>query len=503
MCRLVPGSGLLTDLEDALGEAERIGYPVMVKATGGGGGIGIAPCERPDDLVEAFERVARLADSNFGNGGVFLERRIVRARHVEAQVLGDGTGGVVVLGDRDCSLQRRNQKVVEEAPAPNLPAAVRDVVRRTSERLCASVSYRSAGTVEFVYDVERAEAMFLEVNTRLQVEHPVTEQVYGIDLVACMLRIAAGDPDVVRETACARPQGVAIEARVCAEDPELGWRPGAGRITAVSWPSGVRVDSWVEPGTEVSSSYDSLLAKVIATASDRDRAIALLHDALERTVDRRHRDHRRRRGRGGADAGIFRRQRTTPARWRSSPTVRIASRSNDPGTQTTVQAWPGRQGYWDVGVPPSGPMDDLSFRWGNLALGNEEGAPGLEATLEGPALRFSAETTGVRDRRAGGGAGERCAGAHVGALHRRRGRDARHRPDRATGNQDLHPRRRRARRARVSRQRRHLHPGRHRRSRRAGAAGGGCAAACGRGRSTRPGHRSIRSSGRRSPTTGS
>ncbi len=388
---LVPGSGLLADLEDALREAERIGYPVMVKATGGGGGIGIAPCERPDELVEAFERVTRLADSNFGNGGVFLERRIVRARHIEAQVLGDGTGGVVVLGDRDCSLQRRNQKVVEEAPAPNLPAAVRDVVRRTSERLCASVSYRSAGTVEFVYDVERAEAMFLEVNTRLQVEHPVTEQVYGIDLVACMLRIAAGDADVVRETACARPQGVAIEARVCAEDPELGWRPGAGRITAVSWPSGVRVDSWVEPGTEVSSSYDSLLAKVIATASDRDRAIALLHDALERTVI------------GGIEttadavAAAVRTPAFSSATHDTGSLAKLSYRSHRfeverPGTQTTVQAWPGRQGYWDVGVPPSGPMDDLSFRWGNLALGNEEGAPGLEATLEGPALRFSAET---------------------------------------------------------------------------------------------------------------
>jgi urea carboxylase len=388
---LVPGSGLLGCLEEALAEAERIGYPVMVKATGGGGGIGIAPCERPDDLIEAFERVARLADTNFGNGGLFLERRIVRARHVEAQVLGDGSGGVVVLGDRDCSLQRRNQKVVEEAPAPNLPPAVRDVVHRTSERLCASVTYRSAGTVEFVYDVERAEAMFLEVNTRLQVEHPVTEQVYGIDLVACMLRIAAGDPDVVREAASARPKGVAIEARVCAEDPELDWRPGAGRVTAVSWPSGVRVDTWIEPGTEVSSSYDSLLAKVIATASDRDSAIALLHDALERTVV------------GGIEttadavAAAVRTPAFSSAMHHTGSLAEFPYRSHRfevtrPGTQTTVQAWPGRQGYWDVGVPPSGPMDDLSFRWGNLALGNEEGASGLEATLEGPALRFSAET---------------------------------------------------------------------------------------------------------------
>jgi urea carboxylase len=388
---LVPGSGLLAGLEEALREAERIGYPVMVKATGGGGGIGIAPCDGPDDLVEAFERVTRLGDANFGNGGVFLERRIPTARHIEAQVLGDGTGGVVVLGDRDCSLQRRNQKVVEEAPAPNLPPEVRDVLRRTSAQLCASVSYRSAGTVEFVYDVERAEAMFLEVNTRLQVEHPVTEQVYGVDLVALMLRIAAGDPDALREAAAARPDGVAMEARICAEDPEQYWRPGAGLITAVSWPTGVRVDTWVEPGTEVSTAYDSLLAKVIATAPDRDRAIGVLHDALVDTVI------------GGIEttaaavAAAVRTPAFSSATHDTGSLAELPYRSQRlevvrPGTQTTVQAWPGRLGYWDVGVPPSGPMDDLSFRWGNLALGNEEGAAGLEATLEGPALRFSAET---------------------------------------------------------------------------------------------------------------
>ncbi len=165
----------------------------MVKATGGGGGIGIQPCDGPEDLAEAYTRVSRLAEANFGNGAVFLERRVLRARHIEVQVLGDGLGDVVTLGDRDCSLQRRNQKVVEEAPAPNIPDGVREVIARTSAELCRSVQYRSAGTVEFVYDVERAEAMFLEVNTRLQVEHPVTEQVWGVDLVELMLRVADGD----------------------------------------------------------------------------------------------------------------------------------------------------------------------------------------------------------------------------------------------------------------------------------------------------------------------
>jgi urea carboxylase len=165
---LVPGTGLLDSLDEAVAAAEGLGYPVMVKATGGGGGIGIQPCDGPDDLAEAFDRVARLAGAHFGNDGVFLERRVLRARHVEVQVVGDGQGDVVVLGDRDCTLQRRNQKVVEEAPATNLPDGVREVMAQTSAQLCRSVRYRSAGTVEFVYDVERGEAMFLEVNTRLQ-----------------------------------------------------------------------------------------------------------------------------------------------------------------------------------------------------------------------------------------------------------------------------------------------------------------------------------------------
>jgi urea carboxylase len=388
---LVPGSGLLADLDEALAEAERIGYPVMLKATGGGGGIGIASCGGPDDLVEAFARVGRLAGTNFGNDGVFVERRITRARHVEAQVLGDGLGDVVVLGDRDCSLQRRNQKVVEEAPAPNFPPAVREVVHRTSAQLGRSVSYRSAGTVEFVYDVDRDEAMFLEVNTRLQVEHPVTEQVYGVDLVALMLRIAAGDPGALRDAASARPAGVAIEARVYAEDPERDWQPSAGLITTVQWPPGVRVDGWVESGTEVSTAYDPLLAKVIATAPDRDGAIdtlraALVHSVvggIETTSDF---------AAAALDTRAFRSATHTTASLADVPYRSHRMEITRPGTQTTVQAWPGRHGYWDVGVPPSGPMDDLSFRWGNRALGNAEGAPGLEATLDGPIVRFTADT---------------------------------------------------------------------------------------------------------------
>jgi urea carboxylase len=388
---LVAGTGLLAGLDEAVAAAEVLGYPVMVKATGGGGGIGIQPCDGPDDLAEAFGRVARLAGAHFGNDGVFLERRVLQARHVEVQVVGDGLGDVVVLGDRDCTLQRRNQKVVEEAPAPNLPDGVREVIARTSAQLCRSVRYRSAGTLEFVYDVERGEAMFLEVNTRLQVEHPVTEQVWGVDLVELMLRVGEGDPDALSIARSARPTGVAVEARIYAEDVGRDYQPSPGLITNVTWAPGPRIDGWVETGTEISAAYDPLLAKVIATGPDRAAALDALQAALE----------------GSSIDGIETNRQFVAAAL-ATPDVRAATHTTSslgrspfidsrldvvrPGTQSTVQSWPGRQGFWSVGVPPSGPMDERSFRAGNAVLGNHEGASGLELTLEGPAIVFSAST---------------------------------------------------------------------------------------------------------------
>jgi urea carboxylase len=388
---LLEGTGLLATVEEAVAAAATLGYPVMVKATGGGGGIGIQPCDGPDQLADVFARVSRLAEANFGNGGVFLERLVREARHVEVQVIGDGQGGIVVLGDRDCTLQRRNQKVVEEAPAPNLPEDVRDVIARASEELCRSVRYRSAGTVEFVYDVAQRQAMFLEVNTRLQVEHPVTEQVWGIDLVEVMLRVADGDPTALSMARAARPVGAAVEARVYAEDVQRDFQPSPGLITGVSWPEGVRIDGWVETGTEVTAAYDPLLAKVIATGADREAALDALSAALMASSI------------GGIETNLdyvvaalaLPAVRTAVHTTGSLADVHFVDHRLDvrrPGTQTTVQAWPGRQRYWSVGVPPSGPMDDRSFRAGNRALGNAEGAPGLEATLEGPAIAFSADT---------------------------------------------------------------------------------------------------------------
>ncbi|NUT26672.1 MAG: urea carboxylase, partial [Streptomyces sp.] len=346
---LAPGTGLLGSLAEALEAARVIGYPVMLKATGGGGGIGMSACRSADELTEAWERVRRIAAASFSadsSSDVFLERLVERARHVEVQVFGDGEGTVVTFGDRDCTLQRRHQKVVEEAPAPGLPSHVREQLTAAARDLCASVGYRSAGTVEFVYDAAREEAYFLEVNTRLQVEHPVTEEIYGVDLVAWMLRLARGERDVVR--APGAPRGHAVEARLYAEDPSREHRPGTGLLTRVEFPSGVRVDGWVETGTEVTTSYDPLLAKIIAYGPDRAHALERLDEALARTrVD-------------GIETNLglvraaladrdFREAAHSTATLATvtDPTPRIEVVSG--GTLTTVQDWPGRTGHWQVG----------------------------------------------------------------------------------------------------------------------------------------------------------
>ncbi|WP_306210270.1 urea carboxylase, partial [Actinoplanes sp. RD1] len=362
---------------------------------GGGGGIGMTVCRSPAELRAAYDRVTRLAEQSFGSGGVFAERYVEHARHVEVQIFGDGLGGVVSLGDRDCTLQRRHQKVVEEAPAPGLPSALRERLHESARALAASVRYRSAGTVEFVYDPVREEASFLEVNARLQVEHPVTEAVTGIDLVAWMLRLAGGDTGLLRRWGTSVPvRGHAIEARVYAEDPAAGFQPSAGLLTGVALPSGpaVRVDGWVETGTEVSTAYDPLLAKVIVHADDRADAIDRLGAALADTrID-------------GVEVnlGLLRAipalpafrdvtHHTTTLDTVGDPAPRITVRR--PGLLTTVQDADGRLGYWQVGVPPSGAMDDRSLRAGNRILGNDPNAAGLECTATGPALAFSAATT--------------------------------------------------------------------------------------------------------------
>jgi urea carboxylase len=381
---LLEGTGVLASLEQALHAATRIGYPVMLKSSAGGGGIGMRLCETPETLSEAYEAVKRMSAASFGNSSVFLERAVTRARHIEVQIFGDGNGRVLTLGERDCSAQRRNQKVIEETPTPNISEGVRQQLFDAARRLGEAVSYRSAGTVEFLYDAARGDFAFLEVNTRLQVEHGVTEEVTGIDLVEWMVRLAAGEgiPQFVPE-----PSGHSIQARLYAEDPYKAFAPSAGRMTEVAFPDGARVESWVEPGCEVSPYYDPMLAKVIVKGATRQEAVGKLADALAAT----------RMSGIETNLGFLRQIVAEPAFQRGAidtsflGTIRYQPAAMDviePGTQTSVQDYPGRLGYWHVGVPPSGPMDGLSFRMANRIVGNAENAAGLEIAMTGPSLRF-------------------------------------------------------------------------------------------------------------------
>ncbi|TLM88078.1 urea carboxylase [Pseudarthrobacter sp. NamE5] len=395
---MIAGSGLLEDVDAAVAAGKAIGFPLMLKATGGGGGIGMTVCRNEAELVESFPRVARLAGASFGTAGVFAERYVENARHVEVQVFGDGGGRVVSLGDRDCSLQRRHQKVLEEAPAPDLPDELREELHRSSRALCASLNYRSAGTVEFVYDPARREASFLEVNARLQVEHPVTEAVTGVDLVEWMLRLAqggSGAETVLKGVPDSLPvSGHAVEARVYAEDPARNFQPSAGTVTNAAYPAtaDVRVDAWAETGTEVSTNYDPLLGKIITSGANRTEAFDRLSAALAGTrIDGIETNLGMLRAATTLDAVRGVRHSTGTLDNVGDPEPRITV--GRPGLQTSVQDWPGRTGLWQIGVPPSGPMDDLSFRLGNTVLGNPEGAPGLEFTMTGPSLTFTHPTT--------------------------------------------------------------------------------------------------------------
>ncbi|MEE4289405.1 MAG: urea carboxylase [Erythrobacter sp.] len=385
---LAPGTGLLTDIEEAALAAGDIGYPVMLKATAGGGGIGMRVCEDEATLRDSFESVVRLGQGNFGDAGVFLERFIPEARHIEVQIFGDGQGRILPLGERDCSLQRRNQKVVEEAPAPQLSQDKREGLIAAAVRLGEAANYLSAGTVEFLFDAGRQEFYFLEMNTRLQVEHGVTEEVMGIDLVEWMIRGAKGDFAML-ERDPPQPDGHAVQVRLYAEDPAQNYRPTTGTITARVFPDDIRADTWVEPGTEISAFYDPMIAKLITHAETRKGAIAAMQAALDEsrlygieTNLRWLRDVVRNPDFG---AGAVHTKLLDGVDYRPA-SLRVISG----GTATSVQDWPGRCGLWSVGVPPSGPMDDRSFRLGNRLLGNPEGTAGLEVTFTGPTLAFNA-----------------------------------------------------------------------------------------------------------------
>lgn len=391
---LCPGTDLLKDIIAATEAAAHIGYPVMLKSTAGGGGIGMQLCNSESELVSAFDSVKRLGKNNFADDGVFLEKFIAAARHIEVQVFGDGAGTAVAVGERDCSSQRRNQKVVEECPAPHLPEPQRQAMQRTAEQLLASVNYRNAGTVEFIYDARENQFYFLEVNTRLQVEHGVTEEVFGVDLVEWMLQQAAGELTNLRARRDAlQPKGHAIQVRVYAEDPARDFQPCAGLLSQVEFPVAqhVRIDHWIETGIEVPAYFDPMLAKIIVKGDDRDQALQTLEDTLATTklygietnlgyLRCLLKDDTLREGR--MTTRYLNQFQYKPAR------IEVIQG----GTQTTIQDYPARIGYWHIGVPPSGPFDNYSFQLGNRLLNNTADAAGLEITLQGPILKFTAAT---------------------------------------------------------------------------------------------------------------
>ena len=392
---LLPGTDLLNSIEQAIEAAQSIGYPIILKSTAGGGGIGMQVCQTEQELIQSFDSIKRLSANNFANDGVFVEKYIEYARHIEVQIFGDGKGKAVAFGERDCSAQRRHQKVIEETPAANIPESIRTQLHQTAIQLLASVHYRNAGTVEYIYNQKDSSFYFLEVNTRLQVEHGVTEQVFGLDLVEWMIKLAAGELSDIHTLAKKYvAKGHAIQARVYAEDPNKNFQPSAGLLSSVELPQPnehLRLDHWIESGLTISPFFDPMLGKIICTGSNREDAITLLDQALSKCKIQ------------GIETNIAYIQsllkhelfQRAEIYTRYLNDYRYAPNTIDVlagGTMTTIQDYPARKGYWDVGVPPSGPFDNLSFRLGNRILGNGERAAGLEITLQGPTLKFNCET---------------------------------------------------------------------------------------------------------------
>jgi acetyl-CoA carboxylase biotin carboxylase subunit len=276
---VVPGTEGATDLDEARSAAEEVGYPVLLKAAAGGGGKGMRLVTGPEELAPAFSTAALEAEAAFGDGSLYLEKTVSPARHVEIQVLADGEGGVLTLGERECSIQRRHQKLIEESPSPALTPETREEMEAAVERACEAIGYRNAGTFEFLLGPDRA-FYFIELNARLQVEHPVSELVTGIDIVREQLRIASGER--LARTGRAERRGHALEIRLNAEDPARDFAPTPGRIDRFRPPfgPGIRLDTYVEEGTVVPPHYDSLLGKLVVWDESREEAIARALRAL-------------------------------------------------------------------------------------------------------------------------------------------------------------------------------------------------------------------------------
>lgn len=279
---MVPGSKKINSTDEAVQVANEIGYPVITKASAGGGGRGMVVANNQKELEESFDKASHEAREAFGDGTLYLEKYIKKARHVEVQVLGDGEGNIICFGERDCSLQRRYQKMVEEAPATVLSTENRKKLHSAAVELLSPINYRNAGTVEFLYDEDTEQFYFIEVNARIQVEHPVSEKICNVNLVRAQLELASGQTNKIKQDEI-RPTGHAIEVRIIAENPLNNFMPSPGRITEWEAPVGenVRVDTAVSEGVLVTPYYDSMIAKLIVYGCDRQEAVSLLSQSLE------------------------------------------------------------------------------------------------------------------------------------------------------------------------------------------------------------------------------
>jgi acetyl-CoA carboxylase biotin carboxylase subunit len=278
---ITPGSEIMPDARTALAKALEIGLPVMIKATAGGGGRGMRPCFKEEEFISLFHAASNEAVACFGNGDCYLEKLVINPHHIEIQVIGDSHGNYIHLGERDCSMQRRNQKIIEECPSPLLTPELRAKMGNASVNLIRNIDYQNAGTIEYLVDEKAENFYFMEMNTRIQVEHPVTEEVHGCELIKEQIRVAAGE-SLSNHVLSSQPRGHSIECRINAEDPYNNFTPSPGTITMWYAPGGkgVRVDTHVYAGYTVPPHYDSMIAKLIVTGSTREIAIARMKRAL-------------------------------------------------------------------------------------------------------------------------------------------------------------------------------------------------------------------------------
>ncbi|RDW60679.1 hypothetical protein BP6252_12062 [Coleophoma cylindrospora] len=397
---VVPGSELLTSEADAIAAATKLGYPIMLKATGGGGGMGLEVCNAEEDIKSAFTKVKGRGDSLFGNNGVFMEKYYPSSRHVEVQVFGNGEE-VIHFGERECSIQRRHQKVIEECPSPYVHShpEMRQRLTNCAVAYASKLKYKSAGTVEFLVDDISGDFFFLEMNTRLQVEHGITELCYDVDLVALMLRQAdyeksgaIGIPTAdLRSFQKDGPNGAAIEVRVYAEVPYRNFAPSPGLLQAVDWPQGdgIRVDTWVRTGQRIAPYYDPLLAKVMVHAVDRATAMPKMLKTLSDCLLQGPATNLHYLSAVIASDGFQKGETLTnylSTKFQYKPCAFDVLAA---GAFTTVQDYPARatSGH---GIPMGGPMDNISSRIANVLVGNSPGMETLEITISGPELLFTA-----------------------------------------------------------------------------------------------------------------